>query len=228
MKLLSWKSVQGWVENLSNCVAQHNWTDVQLKIGKCLDRSSTLQHIYIYIELHAYNLIWWAVLRFQDDWNRGREEESRGKRTENRRKEKGQNMEEHPPFRGYFYFKIGEILRFWNQTCPPGEVWAIYIYICWRAISLSTFKDLLRVIRLATSKVSSLSTFWGAIFALKKYVSDFCVEFWSKLVCSSPFSQISHLVFEYLLFSNFPKPLFLKRPFLRKNAKSVVQKKSIK
>ena len=30
-ELLSWKSVQGWVENLSNYVAQHNWTDFQLK-----------------------------------------------------------------------------------------------------------------------------------------------------------------------------------------------------
>ena len=30
-KLLSWKSVQGWVENLSNYVAQHNWTDFRRK-----------------------------------------------------------------------------------------------------------------------------------------------------------------------------------------------------
>ena len=30
-KLLSWKSVQAWVENLSNYVAQHNWTDFQRK-----------------------------------------------------------------------------------------------------------------------------------------------------------------------------------------------------
>ena len=29
-KGLSWKSVQGWVENLSNYVAQHNWTDFHL------------------------------------------------------------------------------------------------------------------------------------------------------------------------------------------------------
>ena len=41
----------------------------------------------------------------------------------------------------------------------------IHIYICWRVISLSTFY-LLRAIRLATSKVISLSTFGGAIFAL--------------------------------------------------------------
>ena len=32
-KLLSWTSVQGWVENLSNYVAQHNWTDFQRKNG---------------------------------------------------------------------------------------------------------------------------------------------------------------------------------------------------
>ena len=31
---LSWTSVQGWVENLSNYVAQQNWTDVQL--NKCV------------------------------------------------------------------------------------------------------------------------------------------------------------------------------------------------
>ena len=30
-KLLSRKSVQGWVENLSNYVAQHNWTDFRRK-----------------------------------------------------------------------------------------------------------------------------------------------------------------------------------------------------
>ena len=29
-KRLSWKSVQGWVEKLSNYAAQHNWTDFQL------------------------------------------------------------------------------------------------------------------------------------------------------------------------------------------------------
>ena len=29
-ELLSWKAVQGWAENLSNYVAQHNWTDFQL------------------------------------------------------------------------------------------------------------------------------------------------------------------------------------------------------
>ena len=31
-KLLSWKSVQGWVENLSNYVAQHFWTDFRRKL----------------------------------------------------------------------------------------------------------------------------------------------------------------------------------------------------
>ena len=31
-KRLSWKSVQGWFEILSNYVAQHNWTDFQLKM----------------------------------------------------------------------------------------------------------------------------------------------------------------------------------------------------
>ena len=49
-----------------------------------------------------------------------------GKRTENWRKENGQNMKNSG---GDIYYKTGEILRFWNQTCPPGEVWAIYIYI---------------------------------------------------------------------------------------------------
>ena len=49
-----------------------------------------------------------------------------GKRTEQKQR-KVQKHEEHPPFRwvscgGDFYYKAGEILRFWNQTCPLGEV----------------------------------------------------------------------------------------------------------
>ena len=40
----------------------------------------------------------------------------------------------------------------------------------------------------------------------------------------SRFCLISHLFFYFLDFFNFPKPLFLKRPFFRKNEKSVCQK----
>ena len=40
----------------------------------------------------------------------------------------------------------------------------------------------------------------------------------------SCFLLISHLFFDFLHFSNFPKPLFLKRPFLEKKARSVFQK----
>ena len=50
-----------------------------------------------------------------------------GKGTENRSKEKGQNMKNTHLLGGcrvgvIFTIKIGEILRFWNQTCRPGEV----------------------------------------------------------------------------------------------------------
>ena len=38
------------------------------------------------------------------------------------------------------------------------------------------------------------------------------------------FFLVRHLFFDFLHFSNFPKPLFLKRPFFEKNAKSVFQK----
>ena len=54
----------------------------------------------------------------------GEKKKPGGKRTENRRKEKGQNMKNTHLLGGCsscdFYCTTGEILR--EQTCPPGEV----------------------------------------------------------------------------------------------------------
>ena len=60
---------------------------------------------------------------------------------------------------------------------------SIYIYICWRAISLSTFSSLQRLIRLATLRVISLSTFGGPFSHCKNGgFEDFWADFWSKVV----------------------------------------------
>ena len=55
----------------------------------------------------------------------------------------------------------------------------------------------------------------------------FVMNFGTISVLGFPFSQISHLFLDYLLFSNFPKPLFLKRPSLIEKCKKRVSKNTI-
>ena len=66
-----------------------------------------------------------------------------GKRTEEK-KRNWPKHEEHPPkwwvsCGGDFYYEAEEVLRCWNQTCPPGEVGYIYIYIYIQVCLLTGF-----------------------------------------------------------------------------------------
>ena len=56
-KRLSWKSVQGWVENLSNYVAQHNWTDFQLN-KKCFSLFLSFNFYKIAFSLQKEDYFW--------------------------------------------------------------------------------------------------------------------------------------------------------------------------
>ena len=92
---------------------------------------------------------------FKMSRNRGKHEESGGKRQETE-EDKMPRHEKHPPFRwvsiwANFYYKTGDVLTFLTQAYPPGGVRAIYIYM--HAVELLTGPSL------AFSKVINWSKF---------------------------------------------------------------------
>ena len=104
----------------------------------------------------------------------------------------------------------------------------IYIYIYAGELLVCPPFGLQRVISLATLRVISLCPPFGGPFSHceNRVFEDFWDDVWSKLVFFwfPFFLQISHLSFDFLLFSNFPKPLFSKRPCLQKMQKVCFKK----
>ena len=127
------------------------------------------------------------------------------------------------------HFKFKFRPRFWTYECKNRAPFLkpiayIYIYIYAGELLVCPPFGLSRVISLATTKVISLSGggpfshnknwgFWGLLCWNLVQFGGFLFPFFTHL---SPFFWWS--------FSNFPKPLFLKRPFLNKHVKSVFQK----
>ena len=101
----------------------------------------------------------------------------------------------------------------------------LYIHICWRVIRLSTFWPPERLLGWPPWKLLGCPPFWGPFSHYKNrgfwgILGSFLVPnsvFWVSCFC-----LISHLFFWFSWFFNFPKPLFLKRPFFRKNEKVCV------
>ena len=99
-----------------------------------LDQVLTLQQIYIYIYIYICNLIWWAVLGFQDVMKQHERRRNKEKKTKNLRKKKPKWPTKTATILwrfllAIFDYKTGDFLRYWAFLCPPIEVTAIYIYI---------------------------------------------------------------------------------------------------
>ena len=134
-----------------------------------------------------------------------------------------------PPFflQGECDFQKQKTQQSWtNFNLEKGKTWTnfnsiayiyTYIYICAGLLLICPYFGLLRVISLATSKVISLSTSFGGHFSTTSIgFWGFVCRFWSQLVFCVLCFFLSSSPVPSLSFSNFPKPLFLRSPFLRK------------
>ena len=107
------------------------------------------------------------------------------------------------------------------------KFWLYSIYVYAGELLVCPPFGLQRVISLAPLRVISLSTFLGAI---SHYTNRAFWGFWGWFLVQisvfwvSCFLLISHLFFDLLHLSNFPKPLFLKRQFLKKMQKVCFKK----
>ena len=90
--------------------------------------------ISLYIYIYACNLIWWAVLGFQDVMKQQEIRRNKEKKTKKLKRKRPKTQQKTATILWRFLFaifdyKTGDFLRFWPCLCPPIEVTAIYIYI---------------------------------------------------------------------------------------------------
>ena len=85
-----------------------------------------LDDIYVCVYIYACNLIWWAVLGFQDVMKQQEIRKNKEKKTKKLRKKKPKTATILWRFLlAIFDYKIGDFLRFWPFLCPPIKVTAI-------------------------------------------------------------------------------------------------------
>ena len=107
---------------------------------------------------------------------------------------------------------------FGGKTWRSNEAWATYVYTAYlymlerhSFVHILVFRELLVW---PLRKLLVCPPYWTFLHYKNSFIRLFCAEFWCKLVFFvSCLSQISHVFFDCLLFSDFPKPLFQKRAF---------------